>query len=274
MNLFKKIKQREISGRWFLGGSHITLVLISIIFFSLQRTALQMVFALICGLLAEFIFYKMTDKYGKEQVWDRLFSAFTEVAGLLVLLKSHIWWFYGLVSVLTISAKYLLRKTSKTHIFNPTNFAITISLTFFPLHWFGAWPDEFMTSWYPMLHVTVLGIIAVWLGRTMTVSIAYILSVIFFCFLFYPINSVASLIYALGPEFGTIGLIYLWLMITDPKTAPKEYRHQFIYGFAIAFLHIFLRYHQYLYSRYVSLFIITLIYYVLSLRREMIAVKA
>ncbi|MFA6237843.1 MAG: hypothetical protein WC635_10985 [Bacteriovorax sp.] len=274
MNIFNKIIKREINGRWFLGGSHITLVIISILFFNLQRTALQIGFGLLCGLLTEFIFYKLTDKYGEHQVWDRLFSAFTEVAGLLVLLKSHIWWFYGMTGALTVAAKYLLRKTGKTHIFNPTNFAIMMSLTFLPLHWFGAWPDEFMRDWYPMLHITLFGVIAVWLGRTMTVSLAYIVGVIFFCYLFFPINDLTSLIYALGPEFGSIGLIYLWLMITDPKTAPREHKQQIVYAFAIAFLHIFLRYHQYLYSRYIALFIVTLLYYGISLYSEAAEAKA
>lgn len=274
MNFLNKIINRQINGRWFLGGSHITLVMISFLFFSLQRTPLQIGFALFCGLVTEFVFYRLTDKYENKIVWDRLFSAFTEVAGLLVLLKSHLWWFYGLLSIITVAAKYLFRKTEKTHIFNPTNFGITTALTFFPLHWFGSWPDEYMRSWYPMVHITAFGIVAVWLGRTMTVSIAYIFSVIFCCFIFYPINDISSLIYAVGPEFGAIGLIYLWLMITDPKTAPKDETHQMIYAFCIAFLHIFLRYNQYLYSRYVALFIVTLVYYGIGLYNEKVPVKA
>ncbi|MDD4974874.1 MAG: hypothetical protein PHY93_11020 [Bacteriovorax sp.] len=268
MNWFDKIKNREIDGRWFLGGSHITLVIICLLFFSLQRTPIQIAFAILCGLITEYIFYQATSKYEKYMLWDRLFSAFTEVAGLLVLLKSHLWWFYGFLGAVTVAAKYLFRKTEKTHIFNPTNFAITIAVTFFPLHWFGAWPDEYMSSWYPMLHITAFGIIAVWLGRIYIVSIAYILSVIFWCLVFFPINGLASLIYAIGPEFGAIGLIYLWLMITDPKTAPKKYKHQIFYGFSIAFIHILLRYNQYIYSRFVALFIVTLLYYALTLFNE------
>lgn len=267
MNFLKKIRHREINGRWFLGGSHITLVIISLIFYRLQRTPVQIAFGILCTFVAEIIFYRTTNKYAPNKTWDRLFSAFTEVAGLLVLLKSHLWWFYGALGIITVIAKYLFRKTFSTHIFNPTNFAITIALTFFPLYWFGAWPDEYMRSWYPMLHITLFGMIAVWLGRTYVVSLAYIVSVIFWCLIFFPARNISDFVYALGPEFGAIGLIYLFLMITDPKTAPVSYKGQAFYAFAIAFVHIFLRNEQYLYSRYVALFIVTLGYYLLSLFR-------
>jgi hypothetical protein len=264
MNLIKKIINREINGRWFLGGSHITLVIICILFFHLQRTPLQIGFGIFCGFLTEYGLYKLTNKYGSNLIFDRLFSAFTEVAGLLVLLKSHLWWFYGATSAITVASKYLLRKSRREHIFNPTNFAITIALCFFPIHWFEAWPDEYMRSWYPMMHVTAFGIIAVWLGGTWMVSLAYIISLIFWSFLFYPVHDLTTLIYAYGPEVGTIGLIYLFLMITDPKTAPKKLKQQIVYASAISFVHIYLRHGQYLYSRYIALFFITLIYFAIS----------
>jgi hypothetical protein len=264
MNFLEKIKNRQINGRWFLGGSHITLVIISFIFFHLQRTPVQIVFGVLCGFITEYLFYRLTNKYENNNTWDRLFSSFTEIAGLLVLIKSHLWWFYGALGFMTVAAKYIFRKTKKSHIFNPTNFSITMALTFFPLHWFGAWSDEYMRSWYPMLHISAFGMIAVWLGRTYIVSFVYILSVIFWCLVFFPVHNFSSLVYSIGPEFGAIGLIYLFLMITDPKTAPTKYRPQALYAFTIAFVHIALRYNQYLYSRYVALFIVTLIYYAIS----------
>lgn len=268
MNFLAKIKNREISGRWFLGSHHITLILIGLIFYRLQRTPLQILVCLFCGFLTEILFYKFTNKYTENKLWDRLFSTTNAVFGLLLLLKSHLWWFYGVVVVITVTAKYLLRKTQNSHIFNPTNFAIVMVITFFPSHWFASLLDEYMLSWYPMLHVTIFGLLAVWLGRTYVVSFAYILSLIFWCLLFFPVKNFSELILALGPEFGAIGLIFLFLMITDPKTVPYSYKAQAVYAFVIAFIHILLRYEQYLYSRYVALFIVTLAYYLFSIIKE------
>ncbi len=267
MKLLSKIFRREIDGRWFLGGSHLMLVLISILFFNLPRSAVQMGFGFTIGILTEFLFFKFTIKYKNKPFKDRAFSAATETAGLLVLLKSHIWWFYGFLSFMAVASKYIFRKDSNSHIFNPTNFAITMGLILLPSYWFAAWADEFMVSLYPMVHVLLFGIFAVWLGRTYVVSISYVTGIIFWVLLFFPVSSLPKAIYAFGPEFGTIGLIFLFLMITDPKTAPKKNYHQAIYGFAIAFIHIYLRTQQLLYSRYISLFIVTLVYYFLDKRK-------
>jgi hypothetical protein len=267
MKLLSKIYNREIDGRWFLGGSHLSLVFISILFFHLPRTPLQIVFGYATGILTEFLLFKFSSKYTNKPFTDRAFSASTETAGLLVLLKSHIWWFYGFLSFLAVASKYTLKKDSNSHIFNPTNFAITLSLILLPTNWFASWADEYMVSLYPMLHVLCFGLIAVWLGRTYVVSISYFVGIVIWVLLFFPINTISKIVYAFGPEFGTIGLIFLFLMITDPKTAPKNFYHQAIYGFTIAFIHIFLRSRQLLYSRYTSLFIVTLIYYFLDKRK-------
>ncbi len=261
MKFFHKIKNRDIDGRWFLGGSHFLLVLISLLVFNLQRSFSQIAFGYIVGFMTEYFWFSRSEKYKDINFFDRAFSAATETAGLLVLLKSHIWWFYGFLSFIAVSSKYLLRKDNTRHIFNPTNFAITFSLIILPIHWFGAWPDEFMMSPYPMIQVTIMGMIATWLGRTYIVSVSYVLSLVLWCFVFFPIHSSTEAVYALGPEFGAIGLIYLFLMITDPKTAPKNYLHQVLYGSSISFVHIYLRTMQLLYSRYIALFFITLVYF-------------
>jgi hypothetical protein len=268
MKWWSKLKTLRIDGRWFLGGSHISLVIISLYTFQLQRTPLQLGFGVGVALATEFFLASVTKKYSSAIGLDRFLSAFTEAAGILVLLKSHIWWFYGAVSFLAVASKYLLRRDRGSHVFNPTNFAIVAALTFFPLYWFEARGDDFTVTSYPMMHVTFFGILATSFGGTIMVSLAYIASLAFWLFVFFPLHTKADAIYAFGPELGAIGLIYLWLMITDPKTAPASFKNQAVFAFCVAFLHIFLRKHEYLYSRYVALFVVTLVRYAyLALRK-------
>lgn len=87
-----------------------------IFFFGLQRSGLQIVFAYSVGFLTEFLCFKFSQKYKNGKITDRLFSAATESAGLLVLLKSHIWWFYGFFSFIAVSSKYVFRKEDNSHI--------------------------------------------------------------------------------------------------------------------------------------------------------------
>ncbi len=258
-NLVKKLTQ--IDGRWFLTGSHILLLFICMITYNLQRSYTQILFSFFCAVSAETILYLITNKY-KTNLFDRLFSAIAEWAGLLILIKSTKWWFYGLLVIIAISSKYFLRRNQQAHIFNPTNFAIILCICLFPIEWFGVWPDEYMISLYPMIHVFVFGLFAIILARSWFITLSYFIGILFSLLLFFKMNDVSSLTYALGPELGTVSLIFMFLMITDPKTSPRSYKLQFIYGFGIAFIHIYLRQQELFYSRFISIFIMTLIYYV------------
>ncbi len=264
-NFFKRIVHREVDGRWFLTGSHILLVLGTMLFYGLQRTYLQIFFGMFCAIALELILFRFSDKYKNTKSSDRIFSAAAECAGLLVLLKSHLWWFYGAVAVMAVASKYVFRASQDRHLFNPTNFAITASISFFPIYWFAAWPDEYMVHWYPMLHVTLFGIAAVWLAKSWIISLAYLFGVFFSLQIFYEPKNLSDLVYTFGPELGTVGLIFLFLMITDPKSSPRKVGQQIIYGALIAFIHIFLRYQEFLYSRYIALFGVTLLYYVFQI---------
>ena len=258
-NIIKKIPQ--IDGRWFLTGSHILLLCVCMINYKLQRSLEQILFSFVCATLTESLLYMTTNKYKQSSIFDRLFSATAEWAGLLILIKSTKWWFYGLMAIIAILSKYIFRRTENSHIFNPTNFAITICICLFPIEWFGVWPDEYMISIYPMIHVFIFGLFAISLAKSWLITLSYFLGLLISLALFFPFNSVSSLVYALGPELGAVSLIFMFLMITDPKTSPRTHKLQFVYGFGIAFFHIYLRQKEYFYSRFVSIFAMTIIYY-------------
>lgn len=253
---------QKINPKWLLTVSHLTLISISILYFNLQRTFEQMSFAYAVGIVIEFFFFKISNKYPKGKWIDRFFSVMTEVSGLIILLNSSHWWFHGLLASLTIIGKYVILKNENEHVFNPINLTITFALIFMPNDWFNSWTDEYMTHWYPMAHVTFFGIIAVYLGNVWRISLSYFLGILICCYLLFLPTKMSEFIYAFGPEFGTIGLIFLWSMITDPKTTPKNHVHQWLFGFLVAFIHIYMRKEQLMYSRFISLFIVTFIFYV------------
>lgn len=274
MTLWHRIANRRLDGRWFLGGSHLALLAVSMVFFRLQRDPPQVLVGFAAALLTEGILYSVTRKYPRGRISDRCFSAATEAAGLLILLRSHELWFYGLVSVLAVGSKYVFRRDDGRHIFNPTNFAIVFALAVFPPHWFAAWSDEYMRHWYPMLHVTAFGMMAVWLADSWRITMAYVVGLIAALLVAFPFSSLSDVVYAVGPELGVASLIFMFLMATDPKTSPREPRSQIVYGLAIAVGHVWLRAHEVLYSRYISLFVITLIWYLLFVARDWRATPA
>lgn len=62
-----------------------------------------------------------------------------------------------------------------------------------------------------------------------------------------------------GPELGTGAMIYLFFMITDPRTSPHRAKAQFFWAGLIAFLAVLLRSHEIHFSRFIALFIATLL---------------
>ena len=272
MGFINRLANRSLDGRWFLTGSHILLLLVSIVSYHLQRTYTQILFGLACAWCFEALLYYKTTKYARTSLRDRLFSATAECAGLLILLKTHLWWFYGFASLVAIGSKYAFRRDHNRHVFNPTNFAITLSVSFLPSHWFAVWADEYMISWYPMLHVTCFGVLAVWLARSWLITVSYFVGLLIAFIPFFAMKTGSDWVYALGPEVGAAGLIFMFLMVTDPKSSPRQAKYQIVYGCAIAFLQVILRHQEYLYSRYISLFAVTLVSYALQLYRTQLPV--
>lgn len=262
----------KMDARFFLITSNVSLLVISTLFFGLQRAWEDIFFAFSVGILTELFFFKKLNKYKNGHSLDRSVSAIAEVSSLLILFRSPYWWFVGAMSFITITAKYVLKKTQNTHIFNPTNFAIIVALVFFPYHWFAILPDEFMMSLYPIFHVVFWGGIAIWLGKTWQIAISFFVSTFFWCIIFFPIHNLSTFTYSIGPELGSAGVIFMFLMITDPKSAPQKKSDQIFFGALVGFIHVFLRYHKYMYSRYMAGFLVAAFFYgVLNFQKKVIS---
>lgn len=245
-------------GRWYLGGSHLLLCLISILFYNFQRSILQILLGYIAALITEFLFFKFSDKYKGRSLADRMFSAATEAAGLIILVKSGHLFYYAIASSMAVSSKYIFRIDEKNHLYNPTNFAIVTGLCFFPQGSFNLLPDEFTLSLYPIIHVTLFGLLAIWRGGTWPVTLGYVATLFAFSLggsLFFK----QSFFYWFMPEIGAAGLIYIFLMITDPRTTPKSWQSMLVFGITVALLKILLKYNQILYPNYIALFTVTLV---------------
>jgi Na+-translocating ferredoxin:NAD+ oxidoreductase RnfD subunit len=254
-------------GRWFLGGSHLTLCFISFFFYNFQRSIDQILLAYLFAFVTEIILFKLTDKYKDRSIWDRLFSAATEAAGLIILVKSGHLFFYAITSSIAVASKYFFRVTVNKHLFNPTNFAIVLGLCIFPTTSFNLLTDEFTVSHYPIFHVLIFGLLAVWRGKTWPITLGYFLTFVLVSTLF-EIQQSGTFWYWLGPEIGAIGLIFMFLMITDPQTTPTSLMGMLIFGISIALVKIILKSHEVLYPHFIAAFIVTIVNQTLALIRS------
>lgn len=191
---------------------------------------------------------------------NRFFSMSSVVSsmGIFVLVDTIHAWMYALLAFVSMGSKYLI-KVRGYHVFNPNNFAIV--LLAFLLPQFMApiggmrWGGDIFWSGIICLFGTLLGISA---GRV-AVSISFV--IVFVVMAYF--RSVIS-----GAEFLTLssvvlspGLqIFIYFMITDPCTSPRNVGLQFLFGASVALLDAYLRMQENRVSVLLSLLVMTFIY--------------
>ncbi len=251
------MRKIKVDGRWFLGGSHLTLLLICYFFYDLQRTPFQIVTAYLAAFSTEFVFSRFSRKNSHRTMGDSMFSAATEAAGLLILVRSSFSYAYIIFASVAVASKHLLRLDEQRHMFNPTNIAIVIGLVLIPRHYFEVRPDDFSRNIYPILHVLTFGTFAVIFGKTWQVTLSYFATC---CILSIILSALTgdTEIYFLGPEIGALGFIFMFLMITDPKTTPASKSGQLLFGASVAALLYLFRAFEVFYAHYFALFAVTL----------------
>jgi Na+-translocating ferredoxin:NAD+ oxidoreductase RnfD subunit len=264
--MISKIKNYILENRYFyaklsLTSSHISLVLISFIFYNFQRSYYQVYSAFIAAAIAEVICFKIFDRYKGDTYTNRIFSAIAESAGLLVLIRSLSPNYYAIGSIIAVVSKYIFRRSDGRHIFNPTNFIIVVSIAFAEAGTFQVRADEFSYNLYPIMHVLFFGLTATILAKIWIIPLTYILSYVALAFLVgFGTTTYGNFVDIIGPEIGATGLIFIFLMITDPATSPRTQIGKIIFAASVAILGFIGRTQIIIYSNFIALFICYLVY--------------
>jgi Na+-translocating ferredoxin:NAD+ oxidoreductase RnfD subunit len=211
---------------------------------SYERTALAIVSAFVAELVLGRIFF------GK---WINLASAYISGISVGILLRSPAFWPYALCSVLSIMSKYVLRVKGR-HLWNPSNFGICVLLFLAP-ETVAALTIQWGNFIWPLLVIWILGSAIIWRAKRIHISITYVLS--FFAFAFVrswitgdPWRSEIS------PITGPMYQLFVFFMITDPKTTVKSKKWQCIVVFLVAFVEMLLRLNHVVYAPLYALFLV------------------
>lgn len=247
------MKKIKIDPRYFVIINHSFLITFGLFYTTLQRQPIQIIFCLFMTICAEVVFSFIDNKHLKRKWDDIIKSSIVISLGLLILLISRHWWFYGVAGLLAVLAKYLLRKDSDSHIYNPTGFAIIAMLTFFPNYLFVR-GDQFNGSLIPIMSVVGWGSLAIIKADRWRLTVSYLLTALLISLIYCGLTPHRFLL-LFGPDLGTAGLLFMFLMFTDPKTSPKDHNKQIFQGVVIAGLNLFFRIKQYAYPQFVALFL-------------------
>jgi enediyne biosynthesis protein E5 len=211
---------------------------------SYEKTGIAIASALVAELILGRIFF------GK---WLNLSSAYISGISCGILIRSPALWAFALASVLSIMSKYVLRVKDR-HLWNPSNFGIC-ALLFLAPETVAALSVQWGNFKWPLIVIWTLGSIIIWRAKRFHISATYVAS--FFVFAFVRSYLTGDSWWAeIAPITGPMYQLFVFFMVTDPKTTVKSKKWQCIVVVIVAFVEMLLRLNHVVHAPLYALFVV------------------
>ena len=185
--------------------------------------------------------------------WPHLASAYISGISVGMLVRSPAIWPYALCSAISITSKYVLRVDGR-HIWNPSNFGI-VAMLVLAADTVAGLSVQWGNNLLPVFVVWCFGSVIIYsLGR-LHITATYVASFLFFGL----IRSVVTghpFVSEIAPITGPMYQLYIFFMITDPKTTVRSFRWQCVVAFLVAAVEAAFRLMQFVHAPYYSLFLV------------------
>lgn len=211
---------------------------------SYSRTVVAILTALLIELVVGRLFWGQ---------WPHLASAYVSGISVGILVRSPAFWPYVLGSTLSITSKYVLRVKGR-HLWNPSNFGICVML------WLASdtvaslsiqWGNYLL----PMLIIWILGSIIIWQVKRFHICATYVASFLLFAYVRSWITGHPFLA-EIAPITGPMYQLFIFFMITDPKTTVRTTWGQCVVAFLVALAEMLLRLSESVYAPLYALFLV------------------
>ena len=211
---------------------------------SYTRTALAIVTAIAAELVLGRLMYRK---------WLHPASAYISGISVGILVRSPAFWPYAVCSLLSIGSKYVLRWRGR-HLWNPSNFGISVMVFIVPAA-VATLSIQWGNALWPMLVIWTLGSVIIWRARRFHICATYVLSFLVFALLRSWITGDPWRA-EISPLTGPMYQLFIFFMITDPKTTVSTKRGQILVAFLVAFVEMLLRLAQTVYAPFYALFLV------------------
>ena len=188
--------------------------------------------------------------YGKI---PHLASAYISGISVGILIRSPDYWPYALTSAISITSKYAIRWRGR-HLWNPSNFAICAMLLLAPES-VAALSIQWGNDLRPLFIVWVLGALITWRVRKIHITLTYVAAFIALSWARSAITGHAFLA-EVAPLTGPMYQLFIFFMITDPKTTVKTRWGQYVVAVLIAVVEMILRLNENIYAPFYALTIV------------------
>jgi hypothetical protein len=211
---------------------------------SYKKTGIAIVASLVTELILGRIFV------GK---WPNLASAYISGISVGILVRSPAFWPYAVCAMVSIMSKYVLRVNGR-HIWNPSNFSISVLLFLAP-ETVAALSIQWGNYLLPMVVIWILGSIIIARLHRFHITGTYVVCFIIFAFLrsFLTGSPWQS---EIAPLTGPMYQLFIFFMITDPKTTVSSRKWQCLVVALVAFMEMILRLNHVVYAPFYALFLV------------------
>ncbi len=144
-----------------------------------------------------------------------LASAYISGISVGILLRSPEYWPYFVCAALAITSKYVLRWGGR-HLWNPTNFSISALLLLAP-EYLAVLSIQWGNTIWPMMVIWILGAVIVYRVKRFHISATYVIAFFVLALVRTMING-HPFLSEVAPITGPMYQLFIFFMITDPKT--------------------------------------------------------
>ena len=185
--------------------------------------------------------------------WPHLASAYISGISVGILVRSPAFWPFALCSAISITSKYVIRWKGR-HLWNPSNFAICVMLLLVP-EYVSTLSVQWGNTVWPMLVVWALGSTIIYRLRRFHITATYVASFIALALLRSGITGHPFLA-EVAPITGPMYQLFIFFMITDPKTTVSRKWAQCLVAFLVAVAEMALRLSENIHAPYYALTIV------------------
>ncbi len=163
--------------------------------------------------------------------WPHLASAYISGISIGILIHSNYVWPYALCSAISITSKYVIRVNGR-HIWNPSNLGIVCMLLLAP-QYVSTLNAQFSNTLWPMVIIWTLGSIIIYRLKRFHIVATYVSCFIGYAYL-RSLQVHDSFLSEVAPITGPMYQLFIFFMITDPKTTVKSKWGQAMVAFLVA----------------------------------------
>ena len=185
--------------------------------------------------------------------WPHLASAYVSGISVGMLVRSPLFWPYALCSAISITSKYVLRVNNQ-HIWNPSNFGI-VAMLVLASDTVAGLSVQWGNNLLPMVVVWCFGAAIIHAVGRFHITLTYVVSFLVFAVLRsawtgHPVLS------ELAPITGPMYQLFIFFMITDPRTTVRPVRGQVLVAFLVAAVEAVMRLYEFVYAPFYALFMV------------------